>query len=122
MDFLSDVAEFGCEKELHLGMHVLHTLFNHELAALYRVGDLLKGGEEKVEFLLREEADLLKHLDVGHGALHVVAREAEVKLAVAAYCEVFYELVGLVALVPKLHIFQVRGEGLEVRDEEWVEM
>ena len=100
MYLLSDIPKTRSQQELHLRMHILHSLLNDELAALYRVGDILQSRKQHVKLLLREKTYLLEHLYVGHWALHVITRKAKVEFPVTTHRERLYKLVRLKAFVP----------------------
>ena len=103
VDFLSDVAEAGCQHELHLRVDILDAGFDCELASLDDSGNLAEGFQQHFEFLGAQQADAFEHPDVGHRALDVVAGETQVKLAVAADGELLYHFVRLKAFAPKFH-------------------
>ena len=100
VNLLADVAELLGEHELDLRVHVLDTLLDvecHVLDGLLYLGQPL---EQQVKLLLGQQADALEHLYVGHGTLDVIARKAQVQLAVIAHGEPLYHFVGLEALAP----------------------
>ena len=104
VDFLSEVAVALGEHELHLRVYVLNTLFYAEFTAVYGVENLAQPLEQCVEFILFEQPYRLEHCYMGHGALHVVARQLQVEFAILSYGEFLYHFVGLKALVPEFHV------------------
>ena len=101
VDFLAEVAETLGKKKFHLGVYVLDIVLDAELSGFDGVQYLLQPGKELVELVLFQKPDGLEHLDVGHGALHVVSGEAQVEVAVVAYGEFFNQSVRLEAFVPE---------------------
>jgi len=82
-------------------MDVLDIRLQYEVAGLDALGDAAQGGVQRRPLVGGEQADLLQHLDVRPGALHVVAGEAQVEHAVVADRETIHFLRCGSTFIPK---------------------
>ena len=108
MNLLAHVAQLTGEHQLHLRVHILDAVFNHELAFLRQLIDILQFLQQHGQFVLTQQANRFEHGDVSHGAQHVVWCQIEVHLAVATHGEAFYLSIDLVVLFPEFHFFEFR--------------
>ncbi len=104
MNLFANVTKPGCEHELHFGMHILNTLLYHKVATLYNIGNILKSLDKQVKLIFFQQPYALKHTYMSHRALHIVARKAQIKLAVTTHSKFLYHSVRLEAFAPKFHI------------------
>ena len=109
MNLLAHVAELARQHQLHLRVDVLDAFLDDELAFHGLFVDGAQLTQEQGQLVLADEAYRFQHGDVGHRAQHVVGREVEVHLAVAAYGKALNLAVDLKVFLPKLHeIYELR--------------
>ena len=101
VDLLAHFTQLAGEQQLHLRMDVLDVVFQGEIPGCDALGDASEGGVQRGVFLRAEQPDLLKHLDVRAGALHVVACQPEVEHPVVADRETIDGLCRRSSFIPK---------------------
>ena len=59
MDLLTHIAELAGEQHLHLGVHILHIVLYHKLAALCQLVDVLQLCQQLRQLVFLQQSDAL---------------------------------------------------------------
>ncbi len=113
MDFFAGIADTSGEEEFNLGVYIFHAGLQGEIAG----ADLVEYQDEllvdEAEFICPEEADLVQHFGMRHGADDIVFGQEEIEIEVLADGKFFdhFSPLGIIGRIflPDLHDFRFKG-------------
>jgi hypothetical protein len=114
MNLFPGIANPAGKHQFHLGMNILHSVFNDK-GALFRItvnGQKFIGKHLKLIFT--DQADTFKHGNVGQGSEYVIPGKQQVEFTIFSDGELLDQPVSLNIFVPKFHGNSISAFGITI--------
>ena len=100
VNLLAHLAQPPREQQLDLRVHVLRPLLDLEASGLDLAADLRQPRQQDLQFVGRQQSDMLQHPNMRHRSFDVVLRQPHIQLPVVAHGKPFDHLVGFEPFIP----------------------